>query len=285
MASLKDIVLLVVGLVLGVVLGVGIYWWPLGQFCNEWRAIYNLKWTRYQRGDDVTVLAGTDLRAVDTKLQFLAVWNKRNCFTTGVTKLRKVIQVFAIGCAILSQGCTTAATRDDSESAQGKLNQFNAEMQDPQIRAYAESFDAAKGPGAFRNAVADRGQLASFRGVDLSVAQAIQEVRAQYGTFAERQGAAVSQKLRLGMTKDEVQALLGDPERFVQVKGGQMWFYRTGYAKAPNGEFICATVSAGIALEYSECGVFFSYTGKVVAQFGIKAKFLDATEQWPYDKD
>lgn len=60
----KDIVLLVVGVVIGFVFGVAIYWLPLGQFLNEYEAIWNLVWKRYSRGDDLVVKAGTDFKSL-----------------------------------------------------------------------------------------------------------------------------------------------------------------------------------------------------------------------------
>lgn len=46
--------------------GVAIYWAPLGQFGNEWKAIWNLR-KRYNQGDDLTVKAGIDLKPLDSR--------------------------------------------------------------------------------------------------------------------------------------------------------------------------------------------------------------------------
>lgn len=83
--TFKDLFYLVLGLVLGLLLGIGIYWLPLGQFVNEWKALWDLIRKRYPKGALLTVKRGTDLVRVgmstypnllnrDTEM---AVWNDR----------------------------------------------------------------------------------------------------------------------------------------------------------------------------------------------------------------
>lgn len=62
MIEIKDIISLTVGTVIGLLAGIGIYYWPLGQFLNECKALCNLTRKRYCAGDDVTVRAGVDLK-------------------------------------------------------------------------------------------------------------------------------------------------------------------------------------------------------------------------------
>jgi hypothetical protein len=59
--TFKDLFYLILGIIVGLIFGVGIYWWPLGQFVNEWKALWNLARHRYKRGDTVTIKIGTDL--------------------------------------------------------------------------------------------------------------------------------------------------------------------------------------------------------------------------------
>lgn len=63
--ELKDVVSLVVGTIIGLIAGIAVYWLPLGQFWNEWRAIWNLR-KNYKRGDQLTIKAGTDLKPVSS---------------------------------------------------------------------------------------------------------------------------------------------------------------------------------------------------------------------------
>lgn len=73
MVEIKDVVSLVVGLVLGVWVGIALYWLPLRQSLNEWKALFHLVCNRYKQGDIVTVSAGTDLKPVDSQLQIATV--------------------------------------------------------------------------------------------------------------------------------------------------------------------------------------------------------------------
>lgn len=67
--QIKDFVFLIVGLIIGVPvgiwIGIALYWCPLGQFLNEQRALWNLVFKRYRRGDSVTVRAGAELNPVN----------------------------------------------------------------------------------------------------------------------------------------------------------------------------------------------------------------------------
>lgn len=56
-----DIIVFVAGIILGLVAGIGIYWWPLCQFTNEWKAIFDLICNRYPRGFKLKIKEGTDL--------------------------------------------------------------------------------------------------------------------------------------------------------------------------------------------------------------------------------
>ncbi len=69
MAELKNILYLVAGLILGI----GIYWWPLGQFMNECKAIWHLLRNQYSRGKQLNISAGTDLYQVGVASQPLYI--------------------------------------------------------------------------------------------------------------------------------------------------------------------------------------------------------------------
>lgn len=62
MIEIRDIVSLGIGTAVGLLAGIGIYYWPLGQFLNECRALWHLTRKRYRVGDEVTVRAGVDLK-------------------------------------------------------------------------------------------------------------------------------------------------------------------------------------------------------------------------------
>ena len=62
--TFKDCFYLFIGVVLGLIVGIGIYYWPLGQFSNEWKALWNLVRYKYPRGTAVIVINGTDLKRV-----------------------------------------------------------------------------------------------------------------------------------------------------------------------------------------------------------------------------
>lgn len=71
--EIKDVVSLAVGTAVGLIAGVAIYWLPLGQFTNEWLAIWNLTRKRYNRDDELVVRAGTDLKPLNPNLQAATV--------------------------------------------------------------------------------------------------------------------------------------------------------------------------------------------------------------------
>ena len=76
MTSLQsNLIWLVIGTVIGLVAGIAIYWTPLGQLCNEWRALWNLTRKRYRKGDMLTARAGTDMKPLDSKLPTKTVLN------------------------------------------------------------------------------------------------------------------------------------------------------------------------------------------------------------------
>lgn len=73
----KDIFYLVIGLALGFLLGIAAYWFPLRQFGNELRALFNLVRKSYKRGDKVKICSGTGLKSLDGKLELLPVAEER----------------------------------------------------------------------------------------------------------------------------------------------------------------------------------------------------------------
>lgn len=75
MVEAKDVIYLMIGLIIGLYLGVALYWLRLGQSLNEWKALVNLNFKTYKRGDAVTVKAGTDLKPVNSSLPTLTVIN------------------------------------------------------------------------------------------------------------------------------------------------------------------------------------------------------------------
>jgi hypothetical protein len=66
MVTLKDCFYLILGVVIGLIAGIAIYWAPLRQFGNEWKAIWNLVRKRYVRGDSVRIKSGTDLKLYES---------------------------------------------------------------------------------------------------------------------------------------------------------------------------------------------------------------------------
>jgi hypothetical protein len=78
-----------------------------------------------------------------------------------------------------------AASVKDSqiqEQSKAKLREFELVTKIPEYKSYADSFDASRKAGAFREAVADIGELAFMRGKDLSVEEAIKELMSRYGS-------------------------------------------------------------------------------------------------------
>lgn len=65
MITLKDIVYFFLGIVVGLIAGVALYWLPLGQFCNEWGAVWNLSRKRFNFCDEVSIAQGTELKSTD----------------------------------------------------------------------------------------------------------------------------------------------------------------------------------------------------------------------------
>jgi hypothetical protein len=62
--------------------------------------------------------------------------------------------------------------------------QLQTALSKPEVKTFAEAFDARKGAGSFMNEVIDYGEWKSMQsGKDISPEQAIQEVMARYGTF------------------------------------------------------------------------------------------------------
>ena len=61
------------------------------------------------------------------------------------------------------------------------VREFELITKIPQYEEYAKAFDASRKEGAFRSAVADRGELAYMRGKRISVEDAIKEVMEVYG--------------------------------------------------------------------------------------------------------
>lgn len=79
----------------------------------------------------------------------------------------------------------------DERATAAKINEFKLALQLPDIKSYAESFDTARGEGAFQKAVGERGELAWYsRQEDISPIKAIQEVMALYGSMGSAQTPA-----------------------------------------------------------------------------------------------
>jgi hypothetical protein len=100
----KDVFYLIVGVVIGLMAGVAIYWLPLGQFCNEWKALWNLAYRRFNQGDVVKIRSGTQLEStpatygytVTPENRFL-VWHDEGVgwFHTGFGwKRARILRVF-----------------------------------------------------------------------------------------------------------------------------------------------------------------------------------------------
>lgn len=103
----KDIAFLVMGLIFGLISGVAIYWMPLNQSLNEWRALWNLVRKRYNREDRLTIKAGVDLRSTNPEAPEITtrenavfgVWHDEGVnwhFTSRGWKRARVLHVFYI---------------------------------------------------------------------------------------------------------------------------------------------------------------------------------------------
>lgn len=81
--ELKDWILFIAGIVLGFFFSIALYWWPLGQFINECKALWNLSRNKFKKGDEIVIKAGTDLKSFDglSKILFvpsdskMMIWN------------------------------------------------------------------------------------------------------------------------------------------------------------------------------------------------------------------
>lgn len=66
--EIKDLCWFVAGIIAGFLVGVAIYWLPLGQFVNELKALKNLISNKYQRGTEIKISAGAELKTLAGKV-------------------------------------------------------------------------------------------------------------------------------------------------------------------------------------------------------------------------
>ncbi|KYG68758.1 hypothetical protein AZI87_05870 [Bdellovibrio bacteriovorus] len=100
----NEIIWLGIGTAVGLLAGVAIYWAPLGQFGNEWKAIWSLR-RRYNQGDELTVRAGIDLKPLDSRVATatlmrdtqMKIWNDKGVgwhHTHSGWKRARILHVF-----------------------------------------------------------------------------------------------------------------------------------------------------------------------------------------------
>lgn len=79
------------------------------------------------------------------------------------------------------------------QAVQARTYELDQALSSPQVRSISESFDARVGrPGAFRQEVVRRGQLAYYNtGADIPVTQALNEALETVGRLVQDQGQAV----------------------------------------------------------------------------------------------
>lgn len=103
--EIKDILSLAIGTVIGLIAGIAIYWLPLGQFTNEWLAIWNLNRKKYKLGEELVIRAGIDLKPLNPNLPILMttqnvtvkIWNDEGVnwhHTHSGWKRARVLHVF-----------------------------------------------------------------------------------------------------------------------------------------------------------------------------------------------
>lgn len=73
--ELKDWILFIAGIVVGFFFSIAAYWWPLGQFKNECKALWNLK-KKYLRGEIIIVKTEVDLKPINSIEKTLSTFSE-----------------------------------------------------------------------------------------------------------------------------------------------------------------------------------------------------------------